>query len=69
MTPKKPIPISPGNGEVSEKLVLEADVTGFQDPEKGGWEPVGPSGRRDSARKARLEGAGCVLAPAEESKY
>ena len=26
---------------MSEKLVLEAGATSFQDPEKGGWEPVG----------------------------
>jgi len=24
----------------------DAEATGFQDPEKGGWEPVGPSGRK-----------------------
>ena len=35
VTPKKPIPISPGNGEVSEKLVPEAEATGFEDPEGG----------------------------------
>jgi hypothetical protein len=29
-----------------KKLVLDAEATGFQDPEKGGWEPVGPSGRK-----------------------
>ncbi len=61
-TPKKPIPISPRNGEVSEKLLLEAETTGFQDPEKGGWEPVGPSGKKHSARRrARLEANGCTL--------
>ena len=35
-TPKKPIPISPGMERCLKKLVLEAEVTGFQDPEKGG---------------------------------
>ena len=29
-----------------KKLVLEAGATGFQNQEKGGWEPVGPSGRK-----------------------
>jgi hypothetical protein len=29
-----------------KELVLDAEATGFQDPEKGGWEPVGPSGRK-----------------------
>jgi hypothetical protein len=28
-----------------KKLVWDAEATGFQDPEKGRWEPVGPSGR------------------------
>ena len=35
--PKKTIPISLGNGELSEKLVLEAGATGFQEP----WKTVG----------------------------
>ena len=35
-----------------KKLVLEAEATGFQDPEKDGWEPVGPSVRKDRARRA-----------------
>ncbi len=43
---KNMIPISPGMERCLKKLVLEAEVTGFQDPEKGGWEPVGPSGRK-----------------------
>ncbi len=67
-TPKKPISISPRNGEVSEKLVLEAGATGFQDPKKGGWEPVGPFGRKNRARRARLEANGCILATTRESK-
>ncbi len=29
-----------------KKLVLEAEAMGFWDSEKGGWEPVGPSGRK-----------------------
>ncbi len=37
-----------------KKLVLEAGAAGFQDPEKGGWEPVRPSGRIDCAQRARL---------------
>ena len=36
----------PGMERCLEKLVLKAGATGFQDPEKGGWEPVGPSGRK-----------------------
>ena len=41
-----------------QKLILEAEATSFQDPEKGGWEPVGPSGRKPCARKARQEASG-----------
>ena len=26
-----------------KKLILDAQATGFQGPENGGWEPVGPS--------------------------
>ena len=33
------ISLSLRKGEVSEKLVLEAEATVFQDPEKGGWDP------------------------------
>ena len=29
-----------------KKLVWDAEATGLQDPEKGGWEPVEPSGRK-----------------------
>ncbi len=29
-----------------KKLVLEAEAMGIWDSEKGGWEPVGPSGRK-----------------------
>jgi hypothetical protein len=29
-----------------KKLVWDAEATDFQDPEKGGWEPVGPAGRK-----------------------
>jgi hypothetical protein len=29
-----------------KKLVWDAEATGFEDPQKGGWEPVGPSGKR-----------------------
>ncbi len=29
-----------------KKLVLDAGLTGFQDPEKGGRVPAGPSGRK-----------------------
>ncbi|MEE8176660.1 MAG: hypothetical protein V3T65_01540 [Acidobacteriota bacterium] len=29
-----------------KKLVLEANAMGFWDPEKRGWEPVGPSERK-----------------------
>src|ERR1019366_3876275 len=66
--PKKTIPISSRNGELSEKAGSGSPATGFQDPEKGGCEPVGPSGRkycaRRCARRARLEGGGCILATA-----
>ena len=48
----------PGRERCLKKLVLEAEATGFQDPEKGGWEPVGPSGRKNRARRARLEATG-----------
>jgi hypothetical protein len=34
------MPLSLRNGELSEKLVLEAGPTGFQDSERGGWEPM-----------------------------
>ena len=29
-----------------KKPVGDAEATGFQDPEKGGWEPVKPFGRK-----------------------
>jgi hypothetical protein len=29
-----------------KKLVMDAEATGFQDPEKGDWDPVGPYGRK-----------------------
>ena len=51
-----------------KKLVLEAEATNFWDPEKGGWGPVGPSGRKPCARRARLEANGCILATAGRSK-
>ena len=50
------------------KLVLEAGATGFKDPEKGGWEPVGPSGRKDRARRARLEEPSVYSQPPEGQK-
>jgi hypothetical protein len=34
------------NGELFEKLVLDAGAAGLQDPERGGRGPVGPSGRK-----------------------
>jgi len=50
---------------VCEKLVLEGEATGFQDPDKGGWEPgVGPSGRENPAQRAQLETNGCIVATA-----
>jgi len=36
----------PGMERCLKKLVLEAGAMGFQDPEKGGREPAGPSGRK-----------------------
>jgi hypothetical protein len=56
-------------GEVSEKLVLEGEATGFPDPDKGGWEPgVGPSGRENLAQRAQLETNGCIVATAGRPK-
>ena len=33
-------------GKSEKQLVLEAKAAGFWDSENGGWEPVGPSGRK-----------------------
>jgi len=38
--------IPPGMESCLKKLVLDAEATGFQDPEKDGWEPVRPFGRK-----------------------
>lgn len=53
---------------MSEKLLLEAEATGFQDPDKGGWEPVGPSGRKKYGCRARVEATGCILITARRTK-
>src|ERR1035441_3470781 len=64
VTPKKPIPISPRNGEVSEKAGSGSRGDRLSGPGKGGWQPVGPSGRINCARRARLETNGCIFATA-----
>ena len=51
----------PGMESCLKKLVLEAAATGFQDREKGGREPVGRSGRKPCARRARLEANRCII--------
>jgi len=38
--------ISPRNGEVSEKAGSGSSSYRLSGPEKGGWEPVGPSERK-----------------------
>ena len=58
--PKKTISISLGNGELSEKLVLEAGAMGFQEPWKVGWER-GAFEREQCVRRARLEANGGIL--------
>ena len=55
------IPISHRNGEVSEKLFLEAEAMGFGDSEKGGWEPVAVSRRKYWAGSAQLKANGFIL--------
>ncbi len=45
VTPKEPIPMSPRNGEVSEKAGSGSPGDEFLGLGKSGWEPVGPSGR------------------------
>jgi hypothetical protein len=51
-----------------KKLVLDAAATGFQDQEKGGWEPVGAVWEENPARRSRLEANGCILATAGKLK-
>jgi hypothetical protein len=36
-----------------KKLVLDVEAIGFQDLEKGGWELVGPSGRKTLPARSR----------------
>ena len=60
--PRKQFRYPPGMESCLKKPVLEAGATGFQDPWKGGWEPMGPSGRKNGARRARLEANQYILA-------
>ena len=46
MVRKLSIRYPPGMESCLKKLVWDAEATDFQDPEKGGWEPVGPAGRK-----------------------
>ena len=50
-----------------KKLVLEAWATGFQDPEKGGWEPVGPSGRKTVPGGLDWRQPGVYLQPGQKT--
>ena len=48
-----------------KKLVLEAGATGFQDLWKGGWEPMGPSGRKTVPGGLDWKHTGIYSQPAE----
>ena len=50
-----------GSESCLKKLVLEADATGFQDPEMGGWEQWKHLGEKNRARRARLGANGYIL--------
>ncbi len=49
-------------------LVLEAETTGFQDPWKGGWEPMVPSGRKTVLGGLDWKQTGIYSQPAEGQK-
>jgi len=51
-----------------KKLVLEAAATGFQDPEKGGCEPVGHLGENNVLGGLDWREAGVYLQPPEGQK-
>jgi hypothetical protein len=65
---KKKLLQSKRESTLLKKLVLDAGATGFQDQEKGGREPVGPSGRMNCARRARPGADGCIIADARGPK-
>ena len=48
-------------------LVWDAEAIGFQGPEKDGWEPMGPVGKKP-ARRSRLEANRRILATAGRPK-
>ena len=58
----------PQNGELSQKGGSGSRANGLWGLEKGGWKPVGPSGRKSCARRARLLVTECILATAGEPK-
>jgi hypothetical protein len=66
--PKKTIPLSSRNGELSEKAGAGCRCGRLSGPVKGGWQPVGPSGRKPRARRARLEANGCTLTTGRRPK-
>ena len=51
-----------------KKLDLEAEATGFQDPEKGGCEPVGHLGENNVLGGLDWREAGVYLQPPEGQK-
>ena len=66
--PKKMIPISPGNGEVSEKAGSGSQGDGYLGLGKGWLGAGGTLREKNHARRARLEATGCIIATAGGSK-
>ena len=60
-TSKKPIPISPGNGGVSEKAGSGSRGDGFLGLGKSGWKPLVVSRRKYWAGSAQLKANGFIL--------
>ena len=59
--PKKMIPLSPRNGELSEKAGSESRGDGFLGLGKSGWKPLAVSRRRYWAGSAQLKTNGFIL--------
>ena len=66
--PKKRIPLSSRKGELSQKGGSGSRANGLWGLENGGWKPVGPSGRKFCARRARLVVTGYILVADGEPK-
>ncbi len=64
VTPKEPIPMSPRNGEVSEKAGSGSQGDGYLGLGKGWLGAGGTLGEKNHTRRARLEATACIIATA-----